>query len=68
MTKGAPDLAACDAQIAAAERQLAAAPSHWCTRSHRSCSCTTVSTYPPGRRWPSILIPAWAPTASPPGR
>jgi hypothetical protein len=68
MTKGAPELAARAAQIAAAESQLAAAPSRWCTRPRRSRSCTTAPTCPPGRSWPSLLIPAWAPIASPPGR
>jgi hypothetical protein len=68
MTKGAPELAARDAQIAAAERELAAAPSRWRTRPRRSCSCTTASTCPPGRSWPSLLIPTSAPTALSPGR
>jgi hypothetical protein len=68
MTKVAPDLAARDEQIAAAERELDAAPSRWRSWSRRSCSCPTASTCPPGRSWPSLLIPASAPTASPPGR
>jgi hypothetical protein len=61
MTKGAPDLAARDEPIAAAERELAAAQSRGRTRPRRSRSCTTASTCPPGRSWPSILIPASAP-------
>jgi hypothetical protein len=61
MTKGAPELAARAAQIAAAERELAAAPSRGRTRPRRSRSCPTASTCPPGRSWPSLLIPASAP-------
>jgi len=68
MNRVAPELAARDEQIAAAERDLDAAQSRWRTQPRWSRSCTTVSTCPPGRSWPSSLIPASAPTASPPGR
>jgi hypothetical protein len=46
MTKGAPELAARNAQIAAVERELAAAPSRWRTRPRWSRSCTTAVTCP----------------------
>jgi hypothetical protein len=46
MTKVAPELATRDEQIAAAERELAAAPSRWRTRPRRSRSCTTASPCP----------------------